>query len=171
MCWNAATEIPRSDDGIVQDRRRGLLQEGSALRRGEAAAGDHWLFELTVVKATSDHPTRMRPALTWTFQAAMRKAAPAGCTVSCAWHSAVAACVAHERSLAHPRLAGGSVKTCGDQIPVAREQRHLRADELSAHTISYEQGEGARIVEDPHSPYRWSLPRCRAGPGVPLMAS
>ena len=59
--WNAATEIPVSDNGVVQDRWRGLLQEGSALRRGEAAVGDHWLFELTVIKAASDHPTRMRP--------------------------------------------------------------------------------------------------------------
>ena len=80
----------------------------------------------------------------------MRKAAPRS------WlHSelrlafcGVVARAAHERSLADPRPARGSVKTCGDQIPVAGEQRHLRADELSAHTISYEQSERARIVED-----------------------
>src|SRR4029453_3651581 len=51
---DAAPEIPVSNDSIVQDRRRGLLQEGSALRRGEAAASDYWLFKLTVIKATSD---------------------------------------------------------------------------------------------------------------------
>ncbi len=60
----------------------------------------------------------------------------------------IAASVAHERSLANPRLARGRVKTCGDQIPVACEQGHLRADELLAPTVSYEQGEGARVIED-----------------------
>jgi hypothetical protein len=60
----------------------------------------------------------------------------------------VAAGVAHERSLTDPRLARGSVKTCGDQIPVACEQRHLRADELSVPAISHEQSEGTRVVED-----------------------
>ena len=148
--WNAATEIPVSDNGVVQDRWRGLLQEGSALQRGEAAAGDHWLFELTVIKPSSDHPTRMRPSTDLDVPGRHARLRLAGCTVSCVWHSAVVSSrrIAHERSLAHPRLARGNVKTCGDQIPVACEQRHLRADELSAHTISYEQSERARIVED-----------------------
>src|SRR5262249_38204671 len=57
---DATTEIPVSDNGALQNRRRGLLQESHALRRSEAAAGDHWLFELTVIKASSDHMTRMR---------------------------------------------------------------------------------------------------------------
>src|SRR5262249_10709299 len=60
--WNAATEIPVSDNGVIQDRRPGLLQEGYALRCSEATAGDYWLFELTVVKPSSDHTTRMRPS-------------------------------------------------------------------------------------------------------------
>ena len=58
---NAAAEIPVSDHGVIEERWRGLLQEGSALRRSENTAGDHWLFELTVVKTASDHTTRMRP--------------------------------------------------------------------------------------------------------------
>src|SRR4030095_1600415 len=36
--WDTATEIPVPDHGVIQDRWHGLLQEGSALRGGEAAA-------------------------------------------------------------------------------------------------------------------------------------
>src|SRR5215813_2200822 len=148
---DTATEIPVPDDGVIQDRWRGLLQESHALRCSEAAAGDHWLFELAVAKASSDHTTRLRPSTSLDV--------PGSHTESCArcWmHSelrlafrcGVVACVAHERSLSHPRLTRGNVKTCGDQIPVACEQWHLRADELAAPAISHEQGKGTRVVED-----------------------
>src|SRR5215510_4550857 len=148
---NAATEIPVSDNGVIQDRRRGLLQEGSALRRGETAAGDHWLFELAVVKTSSDHTTRMRPSIDLDVPGRHAE----GCDrrwmhseLRLAFCCGVAACVADERALTDPRLTRGSVKTCGDQIPVACEQRHLRADELLAPAISHEQGESTRVVED-----------------------
>src|SRR5215510_7856961 len=149
--WDAATEIPAPDNGVIQDRRPGLLQEGHALRRGEDAASDHRLFELAIVKPASDHTPCTRPSTD--LDVPGRHAEGLTCCrmhgkLRLAFCCSVIASVAHERSLSYPRPARGSVKTCSDQIPVAREQRHLRADELSAPTIAYEQGEGTRVVED-----------------------
>src|SRR5262249_14418389 len=149
--WNAAAEITVPDEGVIQDRRRGLLQEGSTLRRREHTAGDHWLFELAVVKPASGHTTRMRPGTDLDIPGRHAEGCASGrmhSELRLAFCCGVTACVVDERSLSHPRFARGSVKTGGNQIPVAREQRHLRADELSAPAIAHEQSEGTRIVEE-----------------------
>ena len=65
-----------------------------------------------------------------------------------AFGSGVAARIAHEWSLADPGFARGSVKTRSHQIPVTRQQRHLRADELSTPAITNEQGKCTSVVEE-----------------------
>src|SRR5262245_43832775 len=117
---NTPAEIPVPEYGIVQVCWDSLLQQGSALRRGEQAAGDHWLFEFAVIKTARNYTTRVRsitdldvPGRHAEGVTPYRLHGELRLTFCCS----VVTGIADEGSLANPYLACASVKTCSYQIP------------------------------------------------------